>query len=205
MAGNDEDRALQPGDDPYEFDWPDDSKEMRAAERAKASARSVVTPAPRSLTAIVIGLTVVFLFLVPIGLVVGDMRVLTVAAAPIALAGLVLGFPLAAMLERVSRTWRTGLSEVATLLLGVATGYGWTFAFITYLPADVFGSEEDFFFIRSVSSIFMATATASAFMAAKFGTDRLRNFPQWVYGLGIAVGLIIILSVLQNFFLPTPV
>ena len=61
--GTPDDEALQreleslvakPGDDPYELDWPDDAKELRAAERAAKAKAAAVKPVPRLFAATVI-------------------------------------------------------------------------------------------------------------------------------------------------------
>ena len=88
----DERPSITPADDPYEFDWPDDAKAERAAEREKAAARDAVRPAPLYLSAIVIGVGMVLAFMLPIAVVTGQFGWFIAFAGPVIIGGLVLGF-----------------------------------------------------------------------------------------------------------------
>lgn len=199
MAGSDDGPRAKPGQDPYEIEWPDDAKEMRAAERAKAAERANVRPVPRYFAAVVIGLAVVLAFIAPVALVLGQISILVIAAAPVVIVGVVAGFPIGAMLDRVSRTWRTGLPEIAFLTVGLAVGAGWTYAVLTLFQESLFDDAGEAAWVRSVTAIFMGTATASAFMAAKFWADPLRMHPRWVYGIGLGVAVLTVLSLFTIF------
>jgi hypothetical protein len=190
--------TARPGDDPYELEWPDDSKELRAAEREQAAQRALVRPAPVVLTQLVIGIGVVFAFLLPVAIVTGAPAVLLYLAAPVAVAGLVLAFPAAWLLERVSRTWRKGLADLAFIVLGLAVGYGWTFVLLTLFQDQAFPDEVDISLIRSWMAIFMGTAVASSFAVTHAATGWFRMRPKAVYGGALVIGLLIILSAIAN-------
>lgn len=206
MADNDDGPLAKPGADPYEIEWPDDAKEIRAAEREQQAQRALVRPAPRYLTAIVIGVGMVLVFLLPIALAVGDIGVFVFLALPVTLVGVLFAFPIGAMLERVSRGWRVGLPEIAFLTVGLVIGVTWTYGAVTIIDDafGVFGTEADAAFFRSAAGVFMGTATAAAFMAAKFWTEPLRRRPTLVYGLGGALAVLIILSALTWTVVPLP-
>src|SRR5690606_31219641 len=150
VAGKGKGPIAASGEDPYEINWPDDAKEMRAAERERAAQRASTRPAPRYLTAIVLGLSIVLGFIAPVAFVIGAPGILIGFAAPVVFAGLIVAFPAAALLERVSRRWRTGLPELAFLVLGIAIGYGWTHFLISLAPSDLFESAAEFEFVRSI-------------------------------------------------------
>src|SRR6187431_165198 len=98
-----EDRpGITPADDPYEFEWPDDAKEERAAERAAETKKAEVNPAPRLLTALVLGIGVVLVFIFPVALVAGAIGFWIAVAAPVIVGGIVLGLLPAVLLERVA-------------------------------------------------------------------------------------------------------
>lgn len=188
--------AVAPGVDPYEIEWPDDAKEMREAERAAAARRAAVKPAPRGLTALVIGLSVPLLFVLIVSVAMGDLRVFVAVVLPLVLVGSAMAFPIGLMLERATRSWRTGLPELAFLVVGIMIGAGWTWGLVTVVNTyfvDVDSAEGAAFF-RSVASMFMGTATASAFMAAKFWTDPLRRQPRPVYVLAVVIGVLTVVS-----------
>lgn len=193
--------GIGPGDDPYEFEWPDDAQEARAAEREREASRALVRPAPRYLTAIVLGIATVLVFILPVALVAGAAGLFIAAAAPVVLAGLVLALVPAALLERVSRNWRRGLPELAFLVLGFAIGAGWTWVFVTLLPDSFFEGPGQMAAIRAPASVFMGTAVASAFFAAHSFTDGARRAPKVIYSVGGLIVLLTILSVYANFAL----
>jgi len=176
--------GISPADDPYEFDWPDDAKEERAAARAAAAERAYVKPAPLLLSAVVIGIGMVLLFVLPISVVAGALTFFIAIAAPIVIGGLVLALLPAYLLHVASRGWRRGLPEVAFLVLGFAIGMGWTWVIMTLFNAP----SQDV----PRASVFMGTAVAAAFFAARAWAEPFRRMPRYVY---TAAGLIALLTV----------
>jgi hypothetical protein len=184
--------GITPADDPYEFDWPDDAKDARAAERAAAAAKVEVKPAPLLLTALVIGIGMVLVFILPVSIVAGAITFWIAMAAPVVLGGLVLGLLPAVLLERVSRGWRRGLPEIAFVAVGFLVGFGWTWlAVAAFDGASAFG-------IRA--AVFMGTAVAAGYLAARQWTDAFRLYPRYVYTLAGLIGLLTLASIV-NFIL----
>ena len=193
--------GITPADDPYEFDWPDDDKDARAAEREAEAVKVAVNPAPRLLTAIVLGIGMVLVFILPVALVAGAIGFWIAVAAPVIVGGLLLGLLPAALLERVSRGWRRGLPEIAFIVVGFVVGLGWTWFAMTAFKEFLFPNEATMAVVRVRASVFMGTAVAAAYLAALTGTEPLRRHPKFVYGAGAIIGLLGILSVIANFAL----
>ena len=179
--------GITPSDDPYEFDWPDDAKEQRAAERAAEANRKHVKPAPLYLSAIVIGTGMVLLLILPVALVAGAISFFVAVAAPIVIGGLIVAFLPAVLLQRATATWRRGLPELAFLVLGLMIGAGWTWVVMTLFSA----SPPD----RVRAATFMATAVAASLFAARAWSEPFRNFPRYVYSLAILIGVITLASI----------
>jgi hypothetical protein len=175
---------------------------MRAAERAQAAKKAAVAPAPRWLTAMVIGIGVVLVFVAIVALSMGAPMIFIGFALPVIAAGALLAFPIGLLLERVSRGWRKGYPEIAFLMVGLAVGAGWTYAGISLFGLVQSSDPGQVSFVRSVAGIFMATATASAFMAAKFWTDGLRMQPRVVYSFAVIIGALALVSAYVLFFSP---
>jgi len=206
VAGSDDGPLAKPGEDPYRIEWPDDAKELRAAERAKQAKRAAVRPAPRYLAALVLGLGVVLTFLLIIAVALGQIGLFPFLSLPVIVLAVTLAFPIWVLLERVTSRWRTGLPEIAFLVVGFMIGLSWTYAVVTIIgnTLPVFDSETDAAFFRTVAGLFMGTATASAFMAAKFWTDGLRLQPRIVYGLAAGIAVVSVLGVLTWTVVPLP-
>jgi len=181
--------GITPADDPYEFDWPDDAKEARAAEREQAIHKAAVQPAPVLLTAIVIGIGMVLVFILPVSIVAGALTFWIAMAAPVVLGGLVFGLLPAVLLERVSRGWRRGFPEVAFIAVGFLVGFGWT-----WLAVEFFDGTSAFG-IRA--AVFMGTAVAAGYLAARQWTDALRRSPRAVYTLAGLIGLLTVVSIVN--------
>ena len=179
----DDKREITPAEDPYEFDWPDDAKEARAAERAKAAATADVKPAPLILSALVIGIGTVLLFILPVTVVAGALNVWIAMAAPVVIGGLLALIP-AVLLQRVTLNWRKGLTEIAFIAVGFLVGWGWSWLIIT-----AFEGPSAF---RVRAAVFMGTAVAAAYVAARTWAEPFRRFPKYVY---IVAGLIALLTV----------
>lgn len=195
-----EDRpGITPADDPYEFDWPDDEKDARAAERAEQAQRAEVAPAPAFLTAIVLGIGMVLVFILPVAVVAGAIGFWIAVAAPVIVGGLVLGLVPALLLERVSRGWRRGLPEIAFILVGFLVGFGWTWLAMTAFQEFLFPNEATMAVVRVRASVFMGTAVAAGYLAARSWTEPVRRHPRFVYGAGALIGLLGILSIIANF------
>jgi len=180
----DERPGISPSEDPYEFAWPDDAKEERAAERAAAAERAYVKPAPLLLSAIVIGIGMVLLFVLPVSVVAGALTFFVAITAPIVVGGLVLALLPAYLLHVASRTWRRGLPEIAFLVLGFAVGMGWTWIIMSLFNAPAQDIPR--------AAVFMGTAVAAAFFAARAWAEPFRLMPRYVY---TAAGLIALLTV----------
>ena len=179
--------GITPSDDPYEYDWPDDAKEARAAERAAAAVKDAVRPAPLYLSAIVIGTGLVLAFILPVALVAGALTFFVAVAAPVVIGGLVVAFLPAVLLQRVTVNWRRGLPEVAFLVLGLVIGGGWTYLVMTLFNA----AQPDI--VRAAT--FMATAVAAAFFAARAWAEPFRQFPRYVYSLAGLIAIITLASI----------
>jgi len=191
--------SITPGDDPYEFDWPDDAKEQRAEEREQENRRALVKPAPLYLSAITIGIGTVLAFILPVAVVSGAVGFVVAVAAPITIGALVLALLPAILLQRVSRSWRQGLPELAFIALGFAIGAAWTWIAITLLFEYLFDNPDQMPSVRAPVSIFMGTAVASAFYAARAWSERLRQKPKVVYIAAGFIGLLTLLSLVANF------
>jgi hypothetical protein len=198
---NDASERAESGEDPYEIEWPDDAKELRAAEREEAAKRALVRPAPLLLSAVAIGITTVMVFILPISLLGGALGFWVAVAAPVTIAGLVLALPPALLLQRVSRTWRRGFPELAFVVLGVAIGAGWTWVFITLLASQLFSDPTQMPPVRVQAAIFMGTAVASAFVGARAFAESFSRVPKAVYGMSAVLGVLVLASVATYFVL----
>lgn len=187
-----------PGDDPYEYEWPDDAQEQRAREREAVANQALNRPAPRLLTALVLGFSTVLLFITPVALIAGAAPFIIAITAPLVVGGLILAFPPAALLEYVSRGWRRGVPELAFVLLGLAIGGGWTWVFLTLFVDVMFADPAQMPSVRAPSAVFMGTAVASAMFAAHTFADGLRRSPKVVYSIGGFIALLTVLSVYAN-------
>ena len=190
--------GITPGDDPYEYEWPDDAQEERAAEREVEASRALTRPAPRFLAAFVLGTSTVLMFILPLALISGATGFFIAVAAPVVLGGLILAAVPALLLERVSRTWRRGLPEVAFLVLGFAIGAAWTWVALTLFQDVLFADPAQLLNVRAPSAIFMGTAVASAFFAARAFADGFRRAPKVVYTVGGLIALLTVLSIYAN-------
>jgi len=184
--------GISPADDPYEFDWPDDAKEERAAERAAASAKAAVPPAPLLLSAIVLGITTVLAFLLPVSLVAGALNFFIAMVAPIVFGALVLALLPAWLLQRVSVTWPRGLPELAFIVVGFIIGICWTWLFMTVFDAP--GPA------RIRGSVFMGTAVAAAYFAARAWAEPFSRNRRVVRSLA-AVIVVLTLASIANYLL----
>jgi len=187
----DERPGISPAEDPYEFDWPDDAKEERAAQRAAEAERAYVKPAPLLLSAIVIGIGMVFAFMLPVAFVGGALPGFVAFAGYVAIAGVTVALIPALLLERVSRTWRRGLPEVAFLVLGLVIGGGWTWLLLSSVPG--IGIEP------TRGAVFMATAVAASFFSARAWAEPFRHYPRYVYTLAAVIGMLTISSFAMKF------
>lgn len=169
--------VAKPGDDPYELTWPDEEVDARAAAREAKAREREAHKAPRWLAAAAAGIGTTALFLVPVALVGGAPGFALAGAFPITVVGLVIGLPTLLLIERVTKDIPRGITEVALLLVGGAIGYGLTYVLASYLSAG----SEGLATIRTVTSLFMMTATAAGFMVAHLGAERFRRFPRAVW------------------------
>jgi hypothetical protein len=195
---NSEDEALaaeldslvaKPGDDPYELNWPDEEVDARAAARAEKARQREAHKAPRWLAAAAAGIGTTVLFLVPVALVAGAPAFALAGAFPITVVGILLGLPTLLLIERVTANVPRGVTEIALLLVGGAIGYGLTYVLASYLSAG----QEGLSTIRTVTSLFMMTATAAGFMVAHLAAERFRRFPRAVW---LTSGLLIAAAIL---------
>ena len=179
--------GITPSEDPYEFDWPDDAKEERAAEREAHAKRTAVRPAPLLLSAIVIGLGVVLAFMFAVTMVGGVVTVFVAFAAPVVIGGLIVALLPAVLLQRVTATWRRGLPELAFLVLGLVIGGGRTWLIMTLFQAP----SSDI--VRAAT--FMATAVAAGMYGARSWAESFRMAPRAVYSIAILIGVITVASI----------
>jgi hypothetical protein len=184
-------REIGPADDPYEFEWPDDAKELREAEREAARGRADVRPAPRYVTAYLIGTGVVLLFIGGFSLMEQTPELFASLVAPIAVAGLVAALPLGIVLALLTRGRNLAIGVTTFLVVGGLVGYLWTYAFINWLihlyPPSTAEEAANYDGFRVAGSIFMAVAVSSAFVTAFNLTDRARNHPRAVTAGGIVL------------------
>lgn len=103
-----------------------------------------------------------------------------------------LGLPILLLIERLTQNVPSGITEVALLLVGGATGYGLTYVVATYLSAG----EEGLGTIRAVTSLFMMTASATGFVVAHLAAERFRRNPRAVY---LTSALLVIAAVMGGF------
>ncbi|MGC4174532.1 hypothetical protein [Demequina sp.] len=181
--------GISPADDPYEFDWPDDAKEERAALREAEAKKTHVNPAPLLLSAAVIGTGTVLMFVLPVSILAGSLTFFIAMTAPIVLGGLVVALLPAVLLQRASAGWRRGLPEVAFLALGFTIGMAWTWVVMTYFNAP----QPDV--VRT--SVFMGTAVAAAFFAARGWAENFRHMPRYVYTAAGVIGLLVVASIIN--------
>lgn len=181
--GTPDDEALQreleslvakPGDDPYELDWPDDAKELRAAERAAKAKAAAVKPVPRLFAATVIGLGITNLFVVPIAVVSGTPLLAVFSTLPIVVLGLLFGLPTFVVIEKVTANLRRGIADVALMIVGGGMGFGLAYVAMAFLAGDdgIDGA------LRQYAGLYMMTAVATSMMCAHgFATGFSRKPP----------------------------
>lgn len=184
----DDKREITPAEDPYEFDWPDDAKEARAAERAEAAAKADVKPAPLWLTEITVGIATVLAFIFPVTVVAGN------AVPPfielvllVVLGGVTVGLIPALILKPIIRGWRRGLPELAAVVVGFVVGAAWTWLFLTWQAAP----DP----VRVRISVFMGTAVAAAYYVALAWSQKIRTAPRAVFATAGVIGLLTVASI----------
>jgi hypothetical protein len=190
--------VAKPGDDPYELNWPDEEVDARTAARAEKARQREANKAPRLLAAAAAGIGTTILFIVPIALVAGAPAFALAAAFPITVVGLLLGLPTLLLIERVTKNVPGGITEIALLIVGGAIGYGLTYVLATYLSAG----QESLPTIRTVTSLFMMTATAAGFVVAHISAERFRRSPRAVWITAVLIGLSAIMGAVISFSSP---
>ncbi|WP_084105974.1 hypothetical protein [Demequina sp. NBRC 110056] len=200
MAKDDDGLTARPGEDPYELEWPDDAKDQRAAEREAVAAAGAVKPVSRGLAALVIGVGLTLLCVLPLGVIGGQIGFFLAVAAPVILGGVLVAWPTGLLLDRVVRRMPTGVGEIAFVLLGGAVGYGLTWGGLTLFQEALFASAQDLEIVRSQGSIFMMTATAVGFLGAYMLADKIRPFPKQVMIIGGFIVVMFVASVAANLF-----
>jgi len=199
MAKDDDDLTAKPGEDPYELDWPDEDKDARAQQRANESALNEKAPVGRALASLVLGVLIVHLFVLAVTVASGGVSFFIEIAAPIAIGGAVVAWPVGLVLDRVVRNLRPGVGETAFAILGGAIGYGLTFGGLTVLQGQ-FDDLGQFTTFRSQASIYMMTATATSLLVTYMYVDKLRRYPKQVAILGAFVGLMVVMSLATIIF-----
>jgi hypothetical protein len=185
-------RGISPGEDAYSYDWPDDAKELRAAERAAARKRADVHPAPRYLTAYLVGTWTVLAFVAAFALVLQEPALLIGVTAPIAIVGLVAALPLGAILEILTRRFHQGISVLVFLVVGATVGYYWTFSMAGWILSHYNAPAEEAAASQEAVAVFMLTAVACAFVVARNTTDEVRMRPRPVY---VALAVLVLLAI----------
>jgi hypothetical protein len=194
-GSEDKPRQIGPADDPYDFEWPDDAKELRAAEREAARKRALIKPAPRFLTAYLIGTGTVLTLVGGFSLMQQAPEFFASYVAPIAVFGLIAALPLGIILEMLTRGRNIAIGASTFLVVGGLVGYMWTSAYVGWLldayPPDAADVSEANGF-RTAASVFMMVAVASAFVVAFNTTDRVKMKPRAVWiGFGVLLALFI--------------
>lgn len=189
------------GDELYEFEWPDDAKEMRAAEREEQAKQALVRPAPRVLSALVLGIATVMLFILVVSVVGGAVTLLIQVAAVVVAGAVLFALPVAWMLDRVSRGWPRGLPELAFTVLGIATGAGWTWVFLSVFPGTLADDQGAFEQFRTYSAVFMGTAVATAFVLTRAVLESFRRVPKAVYAVAAILAVLTLMSITSLFTL----
>ena len=182
--------AIQPESDPYEYEWPDDGKDLRAAEREKAQKTADIKPAPRWLTAWALGVGVQLAFFAIIALVAGSIALLVQLTFPTVLVATAGALPVGLVLERITRGWRPGYGEGTFLGVGMLIGFTWTYLAIDSSPDLFVSNTESLDSTRQVASIFMLTSVGAAFFVARTATEAARFKPKMVY-IGTAIIVLI--------------
>jgi hypothetical protein len=194
-AKGEEPRSITPSDDPYEFDWPDDAKELRAAEREAVRKRAAIRPAPRYLTAYLIGTWTVLVLIGIFTVINGMPQVFVGVVAPIAVVALVAALPLGAIIEVLTRRFNQGISVLVFLLVGASVGYYWTFTLTGWMYSHYtisWWETAEVAARRDAVSLFMMTAVACAFVLARNLTDEMKVRPKVVY---IALAVLVLFAV----------
>ncbi|MCJ7827210.1 MAG: hypothetical protein MUP36_03100, partial [Demequinaceae bacterium] len=170
------------GEDPWEFEWPDDAKELRAVEREAARKKAEVRLAPRFFTAYLIGVWTVLAFVLVITMLAQLPELFLRLVAPVACIGLFAALPLGWVLEALTRRLKRGVSGMIFVLVGGSVGYLWSYMIVSWIfnhdgvVIDAASSSD-----RTATSILFMTATATAFFCARSFTDSLRGSPKAVY------------------------
>lgn len=201
MAATDPiDRPLlaHPGDDPYEIEWPDDTKELRDAELARKEALAAIVPAPRFLTAAVLGLGIVVLFLLPVALASTQPSIFTAFFAPLAIAGLVLGGPVLLLLDRINSRLPRAIPELLHLVLGFAVGAIWTWVIITNFQDQLFDEDGQLNVVRQIATIFVGSMGATAFLTVFLYVDKARLKRKAIFLSAILLLVALVMSIVAN-------
>lgn len=195
-ANNDKPAGPKPGEDPWEFEWPDDAAEQREAEREAARKAAEVRPAPRFLTAYVLGTWIVLVFPLAVSLMARVPQFFVSIVAPIAIVGLVAALPLGMIVEVLTRRMKPGFVGFTFMLVGGFVGFYWTYAIMGWLISqsqfDPEVSAESLATTRMAGSLLMLAATATAFVTARNVTDRLRKSPKSVYAMA---GMLLVICI----------
>jgi hypothetical protein len=163
------------GEDPYEFDWPDDAKETRAAEREAARKAANRPQARRILTAWALGVAVQLTFFGVVLGVAGLPRLFAVLVLPTVVVATVFALPVGILLGKASEKWRPGFGEATFLAVGMAFGFSWGWGIFTYIPELFLDDLELVENARDVASVFLLTSVGSAFFVARIATDVVRR------------------------------
>ena len=100
------------------------------------------------------------------------------------------------MVGSVTARMRRGITELVLILVGGATGYGLTYVLATSLSAGQDGLET----IRTVTSLFMLTATATGFLVAHLAAESFRRRPLAVWTTAGLLVVLALMGVFVNFF-----
>lgn len=193
-------REIGPDDDPYEFEWPDDAKELRAAEREVARAKAEVRPAPRALTAYVLGLGTVLLFEIAIAVAYQSPAIM-LSLAPVTAGAAVPALIIILAIDVATRRLRNEFATPIYPFVGAILGFAWTYTLIGF-AYDQWGGvtpeiADEADSLRTLASIVMMTATATGFFVVRVATDKARAYPKPVY-IGGAVIAVMVASGVAN-------
>lgn len=194
-------REITPEDDPYTFEWPDDAREQRIAEREAERRAAEVSPAPAWLTALVIGAGVQLVAFLLIGMAGQSMELFLWLVAPTVLIAATAALPVGLIVLVLTRRMRAAFAEPLFLVVGGALGYFWGWAvfelwLLDRLPVlfpDV--DPANFTGSRDAVAVFLMVTVGTAFYVARTTTLRASRHARPVY---IGAAVIAVLTVVSG-------
>ena len=193
---------LDPSQDPYEFEWPDDTVEERQRERDAESKAREVEPVSVFFAAPVLGITILLSFFAVLALIGGELGLLQALVLPTVVVALLFALPLALALHWVTMPLHRAIADAAYIVVGAGIGGSVTFAIWqiwivdAILESDLDIAADSITRGRDYAVLFMVSATAAAFYGARSGAPEFSKRPRPVW---ILAGVIALLTVWSAF------